>query len=190
MKTNRLCVELPQTPLMGRRYFQDLPSFMQDNVAPGRLPIAYEAAIISSLLCGAVVGNILGGSLADVYGRKFLFEVACGILTVIAFMSAYSFGTSGPAVIGSLAFWRFFLGIGIGAMYPLSAIIMSEYSTRKSRGAYISFVFAMQGKHRIHSELHTVSQLKNSLHITSNFQVEAYYSPEQLLPLQTAGLGC
>jgi MFS transporter, PHS family, inorganic phosphate transporter len=119
---------------------------MQDNVMPGRLPLPYEAAIISSLLCGAVVGNILGGSLADVYGRKFLFEVACAILTAIAFMSAFSFGTSGPAVVGSLAFWRFFLGIGIGAMYPLSAIIMSEYSTRKSRGAFIAFVFAMQGQ--------------------------------------------
>jgi MFS transporter, PHS family, inorganic phosphate transporter len=119
---------------------------MQDNVMPGRLPIAYEAAIISSLLCGAVVGNILGGSLADVYGRKFLFEVACAILTAIAFMSSFSFGTSGPAVVGSLAFWRFFLGIGIGAMYPLSAIIMSEYSTRKSRGAFVAFVFAMQGQ--------------------------------------------
>jgi hypothetical protein len=30
-------------------------------------------------------------------------------------------------------------------MYPLSAIIMSEYSTRKSRGAYVAIVFAMQG---------------------------------------------
>ena len=130
---------------MGRRYFQDLPSFMQDNVAPGRLPISYEAAIIAVLLCGAVIGNVVGGSLADIYGRKMLFEIACCILVVFAFLSAYSFGTSGPAIIGSLAFWRFFLGMGIGAMYPLSAIIMSEYSTRKSRGAFVAIVFSMQG---------------------------------------------
>ena len=130
---------------MGRRYFQDLPSYMQDNVKPGVLPINYEAALISSLLCGAVLGNIAGGALADVHGRKFIFEVACYILILFAFFSAFSFGASGPAVIGSLAFWRFFLGIGIGAMTPVTAIIMSEYSTRKSRGAYMAMVFAMQG---------------------------------------------
>ena len=130
---------------MGRRYFQDLPSYLEDNVNPGVLPINYEAALISSLLCGAVVGNIVGGALADVYGRKFIFEVACYILIVFAFFSAFSFGTSGPAVIGSLSFWRLFLGTGIGAMTPVTSIIMSEYSTRKSRGAYMAMVFAMQG---------------------------------------------
>lgn len=134
-----------KTPSLGRRYFQDLPSFMEDNVMPGRLPLAYEAAVIASLLCGAIVGNIVGGSLCDVFGRKALFEISCYILIAFSFLSAFSFGTSGAAVIGSLSFWRFLLGIGIGAMYPLSAIIMSEYSTRKSRGAYVAIVFAMQG---------------------------------------------
>jgi hypothetical protein len=30
-------------------------------------------------------------------------------------------------------------------MYPLAATIMSEYSSRHTRGAYVSLVFAMQG---------------------------------------------
>lgn len=118
---------------------------MEDNVQPGRLPLPYEAAVVASLLCGAVVGNVVGGSLCDVYGRKRVFEISCCILMAFSFLSAFSFGTSGAAVIGSLSFWRFLLGTGIGSMYPLSAIIMSEYSTRKSRGAYTAMVFAMQG---------------------------------------------
>lgn len=39
----------------------------------------------------------------------------------------------------------FILGVGIGGDYPLSATIMSEYSSTVSRGAYIGSVFAMQG---------------------------------------------
>uniref|UniRef100_M1B1F5 PT1 n=1 Tax=Solanum tuberosum TaxID=4113 RepID=M1B1F5_SOLTU len=34
---------------------------------------------------------------------------------------------------------------GIGGDYPLSATIMSEYTNKKTRGAFIAAVFAMQG---------------------------------------------
>ncbi|WMV46904.1 hypothetical protein MTR67_040289 [Solanum verrucosum] len=34
---------------------------------------------------------------------------------------------------------------GIGGDYPLSATIMSEYANKKTRGAFIAAVFAMQG---------------------------------------------
>ncbi len=40
---------------------------------------------------------------------------------------------------------RFWLGFGIGGDYPLSATIMSEYANKKTRGAFIAAVFAMQG---------------------------------------------
>jgi PHS family inorganic phosphate transporter-like MFS transporter len=56
-----------------------------------------------------------------------------------------SFGTTSNAVMGTLAFWRFCLGFGVGGDYPLSATIMSEYSNKKSRGAFIGSIFAMQG---------------------------------------------
>ncbi|KVI04634.1 Major facilitator superfamily domain, general substrate transporter [Cynara cardunculus var. scolymus] len=39
------------------------------------------------------------------------------------------------AVIGTLCFFRFWLGFGIGRDYPLSATIMSEYANKKTRGA-------------------------------------------------------
>ncbi len=40
---------------------------------------------------------------------------------------------------------RIVLGIGIGGDYPVSATIMSEYSSKSTRGRMVGLVFAMQG---------------------------------------------
>ncbi|VAI10007.1 unnamed protein product [Triticum turgidum subsp. durum] len=48
-------------------------------------------------------------------------------------------------VMGTLCFFRFWLGFGVGGDYPLSATIMSEYANKKTRGTFIAAVFAMQG---------------------------------------------
>lgn len=66
-------------------------------------------------------------------------------MVVCAICSGLSFGTSKESVIGTLCFFRFWLGFGIGGNYPLSATIMSEYANKKTRGAFIAAVFAMQG---------------------------------------------
>jgi MFS transporter, PHS family, inorganic phosphate transporter len=39
---------------------------------------------------------------------------------------------------------RFILGLGIGGDYPVSAVLMSEYSNRKDRGRLVGLVFSMQ----------------------------------------------
>jgi MFS family permease len=44
-----------------------------------------------------------------------------------------------------LLVFRFVVGIGVGGDYPMSGIIMSEYSNRKRRGFMVNAVFAMQG---------------------------------------------
>lgn len=44
-----------------------------------------------------------------------------------------------------LCIYRFFLGVGIGGDYPLSAVITSEYSASMFRGTLIALVFSMQG---------------------------------------------
>ncbi|KAM2964346.1 hypothetical protein FF2_022141 [Malus domestica] len=48
-------------------------------------------------------------------------------------------------MITTLCFLQFWLGLGIGGDYSLSATIMSEYANKKTRGAFIATVFAMQG---------------------------------------------
>lgn len=40
--------------------------------------------------------------------------------------------------------WRFVMGIGIGAEYPLSAVITAEWSSTQSRATMLSSVFLMQ----------------------------------------------
>jgi PHS family inorganic phosphate transporter-like MFS transporter len=66
-------------------------------------------------------------------------------MIVAAVAAGLSFGHPSNYVIGTLCFFRFWLGFGVGGDYPLSATIMSEYSTTKWRGALIGSVFAMQG---------------------------------------------
>ncbi|KAF9614897.1 hypothetical protein IFM89_021254 [Coptis chinensis] len=48
------------------------------------------------------------------------------------------------SVIATLCSFRFWLGFGIGGDYH-SPTIMSEYANKKTRGAFIAAVFAMQG---------------------------------------------
>ena len=64
---------------------------------------------------GAVVGAFLGGRLTDLLGRKaiYLMDLACFILFTLGSMGAWS--------LWSLAIFRFLLGVGIGADYPICA---------------------------------------------------------------------
>ena len=114
---------------------------------------------------------------------RSLAGIVLGIMIVGAICQSMSFGRNAKAVVGTLCWWRFMLGVGIGggalsalrcspcafeplhpqsrppaptsptrlnaprlADYPLSATIMSEYSSRLSRGAFVSAVFAQQAR--------------------------------------------
>jgi len=46
--------------------------------------------------------------------------------------------------LGFLLVARFVLGLGIGGDYPVSAVLMSEYSNRSDRGRLVGLVFSMQ----------------------------------------------
>ncbi|MEM0272852.1 MAG: MFS transporter [Thermoprotei archaeon] len=95
--------------------------------------------IASSAIFAAIVGQLLFGFIADRIGRKAVYGVEASILTVGAFLSAFS-----PNLYWLIAF-RLVLGLGIGGDYPISATIMSEYSNRKDRGKLVALVFANQG---------------------------------------------
>jgi PHS family inorganic phosphate transporter-like MFS transporter len=78
-------------------------------------------------------------------GRKKVYGLTLLIMIVCSIASALSFGSTPKGVMATLCFFRFWLGFGIGGDYPLSATIMSEYANKKTRGAFIAAVFAMQG---------------------------------------------
>lgn len=66
------------------------------------------------------------------------------IVIFTTFCSTLSANTvKGITMVQMLVFWRFFLGIGIGGDYPVSAIITSESANTNRRGAMIATVFAM-----------------------------------------------
>ncbi|KAH7314552.1 hypothetical protein KP509_21G008700 [Ceratopteris richardii] len=128
------------TKLLGRIYFTN-PS----SGKPGTLPPVIYAAINGIALLGAFMGQLLFGWLGDHLGRKKVYRYTAILMICCSIGSALSFGSSPQAVMGTICFFRFWLGVGIGGDYPLSATIMSEYSNTKTRGAFVGAVFANQG---------------------------------------------
>jgi PHS family inorganic phosphate transporter-like MFS transporter len=129
------------TRLLGRIYYQDYAP----GAKPGKLPIDANAAVTALALVGTLLGQLVFGWLGDRIGRKRIYGVSLLIMIVSSLCSAMSFGTEPSAVIGSLCFFRFWLGFGVGGDYPLSATIASEYANKNNRGGLVAAVFAMQG---------------------------------------------
>ncbi|KAJ4765045.1 phosphate transporter 1 [Rhynchospora pubera] len=130
---------VPVTYLIGRIYYNP-----QDG-KPGTVPTALRAAVVASALVGTVVGQLLFGFLGDRIGRKKVYGVTLLIIVLSSFNCGFSIGRTANYVIASLCFFRFFLGVGIGGDYPLSAVIMSEFANTERRGALVAGVFSMQG---------------------------------------------
>jgi PHS family inorganic phosphate transporter-like MFS transporter len=128
------------TKLIGRLYYFD-----PVKGAPGKLPTNINNAITGVALCGTLAGKLFFGWLGDKLGRKKVYGITLVTMVGCALASGLSFGSTATSVVGSLCFFRFWLGFGIGGDYPLSAVIMSEYANQKTRGAFIAAVFAMQG---------------------------------------------
>ncbi|KAK2983647.1 hypothetical protein RJ640_023181 [Escallonia rubra] len=126
--------------LLGRLYYYD-PS----TGKPGKLPHPVNNFVIGVALVGTLTGQLVFGWLGDKLGRKKVYGVTLILMVICAICSGLSFGYSRGAVMSTLCFFRFWLGFGIGGDYPLSATIMSEYANKKTRGAFIAAVFAMQG---------------------------------------------
>ena len=93
----------------------------------------------SATLLASAVGAIVFGRIADILGRKKIYGYEVLILAFGAIASAFSPNYT------FLLVSRIILGIGIGGDYPVSATIMSEYSSKATRGKMVGLVFSMQG---------------------------------------------
>ncbi|KAK7278476.1 hypothetical protein RJT34_23506 [Clitoria ternatea] len=133
------CISLV-TKLLGRIYYYE-----EGTDKPGSLPSNVSAAINGVAFCGTLVGQLFFGWLGDKMGRKRVYGMTLMLMVICSIASGLSFGKDPKSVMATLCFFRFWLGFGIGGDYPLSATIMSEYSNKKTRGAFIAAVFAMQG---------------------------------------------
>ncbi|KAL3726985.1 hypothetical protein ACJRO7_031825 [Eucalyptus globulus] len=127
------------TKLLGRIYYT------KSSKSVGTLPIGVNGAVTGVALVGTLAGQLFFGWLGDKLGRKRVYGLTLILMVVCSIASGLSLGKDPRAVMTSLCFFRFWLGFGIGGDYPLSATIMSEYANKKTRGAFIAAVFAMQG---------------------------------------------
>ena len=94
--------------------------------------------VAGSAILGAFLGAFVFGRIADLLGRKRVYTLVAAIMIVGALASAFSTG------FAWLVAARFVLGLGIGGDYPVSAVLMSEYSNREDRGRLVGLVFSMQ----------------------------------------------
>jgi PHS family inorganic phosphate transporter-like MFS transporter len=94
--------------------------------------------VTGAAILGAFVGAFTFGRIADVIGRKKVYVTVAVIMIFGALASAFA-----PGFLWLVAA-RLILGLGIGGDYPVSAVLMSEYSNRKDRGRLVGLVFSMQ----------------------------------------------
>ncbi|KAG8370431.1 hypothetical protein BUALT_Bualt14G0116100 [Buddleja alternifolia] len=133
------CISLV-TKLLGRIYYHH-----DGATKPGTLPPNVSAAVNGVAFCGTLAGQLFFGWLGDKLGRKKVYGMTLMLMVICSVASGLSFSDKPKSVMATLCFFRFWLGFGIGGDYPLSATIMSEYANKKTRGAFIAAVFAMQG---------------------------------------------
>ena len=102
-------------------------------------PSSLELGLISSAaILGAIVGAATLGALTDRIGRQLAFKLDLGMFVVFALASALA-----PSMIWLIVF-RFLLGVGIGADYPISASFVAEISPARDRSRLLVGAFSFQ----------------------------------------------
>ncbi|NLT25802.1 MAG: aromatic acid/H+ symport family MFS transporter, partial [Microbacteriaceae bacterium] len=82
------------------------------------------------------LGAIVGGRLADRFGRKIVIVVAAGIMSVGTALGATA------ADFGQFTAWRVFASLGIGAVMPLAITLLADLVPERRRGAMVAAGYA------------------------------------------------
>ena len=97
-----------------------------------------KGLIAGSAVVGAFVGSAIGGWVTDKFGRKGMFVIDLIFFVVFAAASAFAWN---PA---SLIVFRFLLGVGIGADYPIGVSYIAENVPTAVRGRMVVGAFSFQ----------------------------------------------
>jgi MFS family permease len=98
-----------------------------------------QLALLNAVMLGAAfLGAMTFGRLADMIGRTQVYWISAAMMVLAAIGSAVSLN------LAMLVAFRFLLGFGVGGDYPVSAVLMSEYSHHANRGRMIGLVFSAQ----------------------------------------------
>ncbi|KAK0616185.1 major facilitator superfamily domain-containing protein [Immersiella caudata] len=118
-----------------------------------------DAALVLDMvtLTTTIVGMVAFGLLADQMGRSKLYGIE--VIIVLVAVGGAAFSSAGfiihqdrPGsldIYAALFVFRAFLGLGIGAEYPMSAVIAAEFSPTRWRGVMLAAVFLAQSVGRI-----------------------------------------
>lgn len=79
-------------------------------------------------LLGMAFGAILAGSIADLIGRKKVFAATLVIYSLATGLCGVAWN------FGSLLFFRFLVGFGLGGQLPVAVTLVSEFFPAKHRG--------------------------------------------------------
>ncbi|MBP2134299.1 MFS family permease [Methanomicrobium sp. W14] len=92
----------------------------------------------SAAVIGSIIGAAAGGKISDKLGRKAIYIVDLILFLVFSLMTTFAWD------IYSLILFRFLLGIGIGADYPICASYVSEFMPAGNRGRMLIGAFSFQ----------------------------------------------
>ncbi|PSR35611.1 MAG: MFS transporter [Sulfobacillus thermosulfidooxidans] len=95
----------------------------QFHPSPFLLGLVGSAAVL-----GMLIGSLLFGNLTDRFGRRTMYLLDLVFFVVFALLAAISQN------MAELIIFRFFLGIGLGADYPISSTLTAEFAPRRRRG--------------------------------------------------------
>jgi len=100
---------------------------------------ALQAGLIgAAATLGAIAGSVIGGRLTDKYGRKKIFLLDLGLFVIAAICCGMAWS------VESLILFRFILGLGVGADYPICASYVSEFMPKNIRGRMLIGAFSFQ----------------------------------------------
>jgi putative MFS transporter len=89
---------------------------------------ALSGLVASSAVIGVLIGSLVFGNLTDKFGRKAMYVI--DLLSFVIFAALTAFAQN----VWQLIIFRFLLGLGIGADYPISATLVAEFSSSERRG--------------------------------------------------------
>ena len=93
----------------------------------------------SSVIIGAIIGSLLFGRLADIYGRKKVLLWNAIIVTIFSLLAGII-----TQNLLTLIFILIIIGIGVGADYPICASYIAELMPSKIRGKMLIGAFSFQ----------------------------------------------
>ncbi|MEO0768920.1 MAG: MFS transporter [Cyanobacteria bacterium J06649_4] len=102
------------------------------------LSAGWVGAIATAALVGALVGSLTLGPITDRVGRQRMLIVDIGLFIVASLATALAWNA------WSLLFFRFLVGVGIGADYPISVAYITENTPARFRGRMVIGAFSFQ----------------------------------------------